>query len=156
MPARLLALFFRLLSFFAALFSRLCGLPAKNPATVPATGAEPVRNRAKELAGQRRAHRGPPEFNPAFGRNPCVYRFAGTSGESVKDRNCSPVVKMLFGRPFLLASAASLCQNTSTCVDEASLTKLGRNSWREAQGGTMNRRKKVPDTNGMKISYKSL
>jgi hypothetical protein len=40
-----------------------------------------------------------------------------------------------------------------TYVDEASLTKLGRIGWREAQGGTMNRRKKVPDANGMKISH---
>jgi hypothetical protein len=28
------------------------------------------------------------------------------------------------------ALAASFCQNTSTYVDEASLTKLGRNGWR--------------------------
>jgi hypothetical protein len=45
-------------------------------------------------------------------------------------------VKMLFERRFLLASAASLCQNTAAYVDEASLTKLERNSWREARGGT--------------------
>jgi hypothetical protein len=33
-------------------------LPRKKPATVPSTGSEPVGNRAKDLAGQRLAHRG--------------------------------------------------------------------------------------------------
>jgi hypothetical protein len=85
--------FFRLLSLFAALLSYLLFVfPAwfgKNPATVPSTGQEPVLNRAKELAGLRLTHRGPAELNPAFGRNPCVYRFAGTSGEPV-DRASGP------------------------------------------------------------------
>ena len=35
---------------FAALFSQLCGIPAKDSVIVPSTGSEPVLNRAKELA----------------------------------------------------------------------------------------------------------
>ncbi len=39
--------------------------PRKNPATVPATGAEQVRNRAEQPAGRRLAHGHPHDWRPA-------------------------------------------------------------------------------------------
>ncbi len=87
-----------------------------------------------------------PGIQPGLRPEPMRLSLCGYQRGEREGKELQPCREDASRTSFFLASAASICQNTCTNVDEASLTKLGRNYWREAQGDTINRTKKVPDT----------